>query len=332
MIKRIPVLLVTMIISTICLSQPEKKQFEILGKVTGLPDGTLVYLYQNKIHQADKIDSAFLVNNQFHFKGSIQDEAVQVILQTKDQGNYKFFWLENSVINFTVQTGKFKDAIITGSKTQEEQKQFDSSVGNDKLKSISYIRSHPASILSVYILSIYARTWGKDTSNSLYDALTEKMKETYFGQSIFDFITLSRNPKVGDQYVDFGEPDKEDKIIHLSNFKNKVILLDFWGSWCGPCRANNPKLVKLYNEFKSKGFEIFSVAADIDRKSWIDAINKDGLNWTNVSDLKGWENKAAVIYGINKYPTNYLIDRRGVIVAIDLEGDDLRKKLIEIIE
>jgi thiol-disulfide isomerase/thioredoxin len=332
MIKRIPVLLAALVISSFCFSQAQNKQFEILGRVSGLPDSTLVYLYQNKIHQAEKIDSAFVINNQFHFKGSIQDDAVQVILQTKDQGNYKFFWLENSVINLTVQTGKFKDAIITGSKTQEEQKQFDSLVGNDKLKSISYIRSHPASILSAFILSIYARAWGKDTSSALYNALTEKMKETYFGQSIFDFITLSKNPKVGNQYVDFGQPDLEGKIIHLSNFKNKVILLDFWGSWCGPCRANNPNLVKLYNEFKSKGFEIFGVAADVDKKAWTEAIKKDGLSWTNVTDLKGWENKAALIYGINKYPTNYLIDRQGIIVAMDLEGDELKKKLIEVLK
>jgi peroxiredoxin len=305
------------------------KGFEILGKVSGLPDSTMIYLYQSKIHLAERIDSAFVIDNQFHFKGSIQDDALQVVLQTKDGRNYKYFWLENAVINFTAENGRLNDAIITGSETQEEQEKLDILVGSDKQKTISYIRNNSASMISAYLLSIYAPTWGRDTSASLYTLLSEKMKATYFGKSVSAFIKLNKNVGLGDKYSDFGQADSSGTIIHLSDFKGKVVLLDFWGSWCGPCRANNPKLVMLYNEFKSKGFEVFGVAADYNKKSWIAAIKKDGLNWTNVTDLKGMENKAAMIYGVHKYPTTYLINKQGIIVGIDLEGDELRRKLIE---
>lgn len=329
--KTFLLIILTVIITTVSFSQTKKKKFEIIGKLSGFPDSTVIYLQENKNSEAHVIDSAFIINNRFHFFGSLQQNTIQVILQAKGSNNYKYFWLENSTIIFKAEKGKFKDAVISGSVTQDEQNQFDVVAGNDKSRNISYIRNNPNSTISAYILSVYASTWGKDTSTSLYNNLTETMKKTSFGQNVLNFITLNKSPKVGNKYIDFGEPNIDGKIIHLSNFKGKVVLLDFWGSWCGPCRANNPKLVKIYNEFKSKGFEIFGVAADVDKKSWIAAIKKDGLNWSNVTDLKGWNNRAAIIYGIFKYPTNYLIDRQGIIVAIDLENEELRKKLIEIL-
>ena len=157
------------------------------------------------------------------------------------------------------------------------------------------------------------------------------MKNTPYGKDVLAFITFNKNPKVGDKYADFTEPNVEGKNISLSSFQGKVVLLDFWGSWCGPCRANNPNLVKIYLEFNSKGFEILGVAAEVERNAWIRAIKQDGLVWQNVTDLQSWNNRAALIYGINKYPTNYLIDRNGKIVAKDLQGDALRDKLREIL-
>lgn len=333
--KVLSLLLLTVSFSTFSFAQTQKGKYEITGKLFGFPDSTVIKLYKLNLHQADLIDSAFVINNQFYFSGSLNEHAIEISLETKGH-NFKFFWLENSVITFTAEKGKFKDAIITGSKTQDEQNQFDVVVEingrTDKEKCISYIRNHPNSIISANYLFIYASTWGKDTSTSLYHNLSKQMQNTSYGKDVLGYITLSINPKVGDKYADFTEPNVEGKNISLSDFKGKVVLLDFWGSWCGACREGNPKLVKIYNEFKSKGFEILGVAADIEKKAWIGAINKDGLTWQNVTDLKGWNNKAAIIYGIYKYPTNYLIDRSGTIVAIDLESDVLRNKLTEMLK
>jgi thiol-disulfide isomerase/thioredoxin len=328
-------LLLAAIISTSSFSQVKGK-FKIIGKAFGFSDSTVIYLYKNHVHQADLIDSTLIINNAFQFDGSLNEPVINAIIQTRHIANfntYKYFWLENSTITFTAQKENFINAVITGSKTQDEQNQFDSVVEinghTDKEKCISYILSHPNSIISTYYLDIFEATWGKDTSANLYHHLSKQMQNTSFGKDVFGFITLSINPKVGDKYVDFTEPNVEGKNISLSDFKGKVVLLDFWGSWCGACREGNPKLVKIYNEFNAKGFEILGVAADVNKVSWINAIKKDRLPWQNVTDLQGWNNKAAIIYAINKYPTNYLINKQGIIVGIDLNADELRAKIIE---
>jgi len=170
----------------------------------------------------------------------------------------------------------------------------------------------------------------KDTVSVLYNSFSKEVKSTDFGKKIFDFLSLNQNIKIGDKFVDFSQTDTSNKKINLSDFKGKVILLEFWGSWCGPCREENPSLLKIYNDYRSMGFEIFGVATETDKKQWIKAIKTDGLTWTNVTDLKGSRNKAALIYGVSGYPMNFLIDRNGTIVAKEVYGDNLRKLLIKI--
>jgi len=118
----------------------------------------------------------------------------------------------------------------------------------------------------------------------------------------------------------------------LSDFRGKYVLLDFWGSWCGPCRAENPDIIKAYKTYKEKNFEIISVSLDTKKQDWLDAIQKDGLPWLHVSDLKGWKNEVALMYGINAVPQMFLLDPNGVIIAKDLGGEDLAKKLEETIK
>lgn len=212
-----------------------------------------------------------------------------------------------------------------------EQDQFDSIAGNDRLKSVAFIIDHPNSIISAHVLSVYASAWGKDTVSMLYKGLSENIKQSSYGKDVAEFISLNKNPKVGDRYVDFTQKNTKGVDVSLSDFAGKVILLNFWGSWCGPCRENNVGLVKLYKEFKDQGFVIFGVAADGGKKEWLDAIAKDQMTWPNVTDFNGPKNKAALAYGIYKFPTNYLIDRKGILVAMDLYGDALRTRVKEML-
>ena len=118
----------------------------------------------------------------------------------------------------------------------------------------------------------------------------------------------------------------------MSELNGKVILLEFWASWCGPCRQENPNLVKTYNIFNPKGFEIFAVSLDEDKESWLKAIQEDNLKWKHVSDLKGSRNEASLIYGINGIPDNFLISENGEIIGRNLRGDKLNQKLKEILK
>lgn len=315
-------------------AQTQPGKFRIKGEATGFADSTAIYLEDLSSSSPVAIDSAVIINNQFSFSGVNKKGIVQVILNTKNFGDYKYFWLENSTITFKAEKGKFREAVITGSKTQHLGEELDAEIkknGHEKEHSIAFIQNHPNSIISANILSVYASTWGKDTAMLLYRHFSPANKKTTYGKNILLFITLNKNVKVGDQYVDFTEPDTGGKNVSLSQFKGKIILLEFWGTWCGPCREGNPELVKIYNEFKSAGFNILGVAADSDKKFWIESVKKDSLSWTNVCDLKGDKNKAALIYGVSYYPTNFLIDKNGKIIARDLRGDDLRKKLHELL-
>lgn len=122
---------------------------------------------------------------------------------------------------------------------------------------------------------------------------------------------------------DFSQPGVDGKPVSLSSFRGKYVLLDFWASWCKPCRQDNPNIVKAYNEFKDKNFTVFGVSLDQNRDSWLQAVEQDGLTWTHASDLKFWNNEAAVLYGVQSIPANFLIDPQGNIIAQDLHGEEL---------
>ena len=138
--------------------------------------------------------------------------------------------------------------------------------------------------------------------------------------------------EIGARAPEIALSDVNGKIIKLSSLKGNVVLIDFWASWCRPCRAENPNVVKLYNKYKNKNFTIYSISLDQDRKKWIDAINQDQLSWPNhVSELTGWKSTPGIQYGVSSIPKTFLIDKDGIIIGYDLRGSNLEKKLSELL-
>ena len=138
--------------------------------------------------------------------------------------------------------------------------------------------------------------------------------------------------KVGNEAPELILPMPNDKDLALSSLRGKVVLIDFWASWCAPCRKELPNVKRAYEKYKSKGFEILGVSLDKDRSAWLEAVSKEGLTWPQVSDLKFWQSEACQIYAVQSIPYTVLIDKEGKIIATDLRGADLDKKLAEVLK
>lgn len=159
-------------------------------------------------------------------------------------------------------------------------------------------------------------------------------QDNNFSKLLDEYIAVLQRVDIGQPYLDFTQETPEGDMLSLSELvgKSKLLLIDFWASWCGPCRAENPNVVEVYRDYHEKGFDVLGVSLDMNKEKWIDAIEKDGLIWHNISDLKYWQNEAAQAYGISSIPSNLLLDENGTIIAKNLRGEDLRNKVQELLK
>lgn len=344
---------------------PKVEQFVLKGTVKGLADYTQVLLMDAN---SMPVDSTVLMNEKFTFQGKVE-EPTQFFILIESTMDFQSIWLENTEITFIGETKKFTEATILGAPTQDVQTllnkqiaplnkalepiknqyiaryyQYPDSIFNDSITAKyqageerrfeiikDFIQSQPNTIVSVKALNDAKTIFKKEVTNSLYQLMTEEIQGTEFGSSIKEYITLSQNLEIGGRYIDFEQENSLGKKIRFSNHLGaKYTLLEFWASWCGPCRSANPQLVQYYQQYQAQGFEIFGVSLDTEKAQWLQAIEKDQLPWGNVSDLKGYQNKVALSYNIAGLPNSILLDDKGVIIAIGLRDGTLKTNLEEL--
>ena len=192
-----------------------------------------------------------------------------------------------------------------------------------------YIQTHPESLftLTIFRQSILNLEMREQDKLAIFNSISKNIRNTYGGRELLQKINRLIYTSVGKTAPLFSSLDTANNKIALQQFRGKYVLLDFWASWCGPCREENPAIRKTFEEFKNKGFVIISVSLDTDKENWLNAINKDKLTWVHLSDLKGWNNSVAKQYYIQSVPANFLLNPEGVIIDKNLSGEALRAKL-----
>lgn len=195
-----------------------------------------------------------------------------------------------------------------------------------------YVKENPGSLFSSHGIRGIYHLLTPGEFDTLYHTLTDDIQNLSVGTLLKEYLSAAKIAGVGQIAPDFTQNDVDGNAVKLSDFRGKYVLLDFWASWCAPCRAENPNVVKAYEQYKNKGFTVLGVSLDSPngRNAWLKAIQDDKLNWTNVSDLKGWKNEASTLYKVTAVPQNYLIDPTGKVIAVNLKGYKLEDKLKEI--
>lgn len=340
----------------------QEKGFVITGTISGLSDGKIQIA--TIAEQPVIIASDSVKNGVFTVKGTVTEPGLYYLVLSTEQPQYIF--LENNSIKITGSKADIKKINIEGSQSHSDflefrrifdpllaeingfaalwQKETNEKKRNEILvKYDSVIRkidvevgnfagAKKSSPVSAFLL-FQAKDLLKDVilMEQRYNQLSTDVRNSSLGKTVQSYIAYAKVGAVGTEALDFSQNNVDGKPVSLSSFKGKYVLLDFWASWCKPCRQENPHIVKVYNKFKDKNFTILGVSLDQSKEAWVKAINLDKLTWSHVSDLQQWNNAVAQMYRISSIPGNFLIDPDGKIIAKDLRGEDLEKKLCEVI-
>lgn len=365
--KKTFILLLVVAVAAACAREPK---FTITGTIDGA--GTDTVVLQKRIPGGyEVLDSAVVANGTFKMEGVV-DYPQMVNLGIRGKRGGLNFYIDNSDITVNGHADSLYTASVSGSATQAEYDAYKALLdetnaemtkiydnyrkarmdGNEELATSlekelealdtkqgdikkEFIANNPASYVTPAVLSELAYYLEVDEMESLLGKLDTTLNKVQTVITMKDRLVQLKAVAVGQKAPDFTLNDADGNAIALSSKiggQTKLLLLDFWAAWCGPCRQENPNVVKVWQEYNKKGFDVFGVSLDRSKEDWLKAIQDDNLTWTHVSDLKYWDCAPAKLYAVNAIPSNFLIDGNGVIVGHNLRGEALAQKVKEILD
>ncbi len=336
--------------------------YKVTGTVEGMPDGKAIIATVNG-STLDTLAKADVKNGSFEFTGNVSEPTGAYIMVIGQRGAIPFM-LENA--NITISAGQ-AGLTVTGSEgqkiydqfmainatAQQEamklQQEFQAANGDQakiqaiqeayaklmtdaQAKETELLKANPDSYVSAFVIASGMGQIEYEQLKERYNLLGENAKASAQGKAIAAQIAKLESTAIGQIAPNFTITTPEGESISLYDIKGKVKLIDFWASWCGPCRGENPHVVEIYKEYHPKGLEIFGVSLDNNKEAWVKAIADDGLVWKHGSDLKGWQSAPAQLYSVSGIPHTVLLDENNKIIAKNLRGDELKQKIAELLK
>ncbi len=363
-------ILLTLIIAFPVLSFAQKDSaingFIISANITGLNNGDSARLFN--ANNKEVLARSVVQDGHFILKGKV-DEPVLTELEIGSAPAQNIY-VENSHIDMSGDAANPSGVKITGSKSQDDFMDFQQifnplvsklntnvntlnqlmqgatsdalAVGNQNYLAAKnsvenaidqFVLDKPGSYVTPWVLFVTIKVDDNPiTMRDRFDKLLPGIKNSFIGKNLEEYIQYSEVGFIGTHAPDFTQNDLSGQPVSLSSFLGKYVLVDFWASWCGPCRRENPNVVRAFNTFKNKNFTILSVSLDQNKQSWMKAVENDHLTWTHVSDLNYWDNAVARMYHVSSIPQNFLLDPKGIIIAKNLTGEQLSYELEKILK
>ncbi|NBC57581.1 MAG: redoxin domain-containing protein [Bacteroidetes bacterium] len=349
----------------------QSDQADFSAKIKGVEDSTKVYLSKlGKNNQPVPIDTVEVMNGQFTLDLAKGEPQQLNMLRVEGVRSNLFFVNEeepievnlykDSLRSSTIVGGQHNKLLMTYMDTLKANAKVMNKLGQDMRKAMmnqdreAYMglreeqkriqeeniafrkeiaESNPNSVISALALSdlMSSKKLSNDEIKSIYNSFDDEVKDHTLGKLLAENIAKMSKTDIGAKVEMFEAPTPEGDVLSLKDAMGELTLIDFWASWCKPCRIENPNVVSVYNDYKDKGFSIISVSLDKKKSSWVKAIEDDNMDWHHISNLKYWNEPIAKEWGVRSIPATFLIDENGVIVAKNLRGNALRQKVDEIL-